>query len=124
MNSDLARILIDEIVRAVALEYDWPEDFVRHVATVALEGSPSNYTGVYPYLPRRSYRVIARNDQLFGKEDREFESVLLPVGSDRFVSELYGTELGFERNTQGRVVGLTLRWPDDPEVYEASREAQ
>ena len=123
-SSDLAKLLFDEIIRAVALEYDWPEDFVHHVATVALDGSPSDYSGIYPYLSRRNYRVIVRNGRLFGQEDREYESALLPVGSDRFVSEVYGTELNFERNTEGRVVGLTLQWQDDPEVYEASREAQ
>lgn len=50
-----------------------------------------------------------------------FESELIPVAGGRFASRLYDQQITFVRDSDGKVTGMPIVWPEDPEPVRAKR---
>ena len=131
-NSDNGGAIASEILRAVALEYDWPgllEDPVEAVRLSAdvLEDS----AGRYAIGPSQVARLTVEDGELIARVSlQDFASRLYPLGDDVFLSDELGGRLRFVRDAAGEITGIegaegpgSDRWPRlaDGEVLPVER---
>jgi CubicO group peptidase (beta-lactamase class C family) len=107
-NSDNGGALAQEILRAVALEYEW-EGFLAPAVEAAELTRPElvAYEGRYRIGPARVAFITVRDGFLSARVTLEdFSSRLTPVGEDEFVSDELGAVVRFHRDVDGKVQSL------------------
>jgi hypothetical protein len=114
-NGDLGGDLIQEILRSLATEYQWPAYRALERTAVSIPAHElAAFEGVYQFGPADQLTVSAEDGVLFA------EPVFIhPTGKGRceFFAEskatFFSTEtdatLIFSRDSRGRVTGLTLK---------------
>jgi serine-type D-Ala-D-Ala carboxypeptidase/endopeptidase len=73
------------------------------------EAQLKEYDGNYPLAPTFSLRVFATGAKLFAEGTNQRPLEVVSVDKDIFVAESVGAEIDFERDSSGKVVGLTLK---------------
>jgi D-alanyl-D-alanine-carboxypeptidase/D-alanyl-D-alanine-endopeptidase len=73
------------------------------------EAQLKEYDGNYPLAPTFSLRVFATGANLFVQGTNQRPLEVASVDKDTFVAESVGAEIDFERDSSGKVVGLTLK---------------
>jgi D-alanyl-D-alanine-carboxypeptidase/D-alanyl-D-alanine-endopeptidase len=73
------------------------------------EAQLKEYDGNYPLAPTFSLRVFATGAKLFVQGTNQRPLEVASVDKDTFVAESVGAEIDFERDTTGKVIGLTLK---------------
>jgi CubicO group peptidase (beta-lactamase class C family) len=73
------------------------------------EAQLKEYDGNYPLAPTFSLRVFATGAKLFVQGTNQRPLEVASVDKDTFVAESVGAEIDFERDSSGKVVGLTLK---------------
>jgi hypothetical protein len=123
VNKVGADLFIDEIMRAVALEYRWPSHQPRRVTPAPLTASElASIAGAYSLQLNGALdatvsidhgRVYLNAAPLISGEE------LVPLSADRFVGATWGFSLQFQRSARGDVESFTLTYNDN--VLNASR---
>jgi CubicO group peptidase (beta-lactamase class C family) len=106
-NSDNGMIIASEIIRATALEYNWP-DFrpeERTLQTISASEAQS-YAGVYELSSRVTISISAKGTKLFAKFSGQPEFEIFFEGNRRFFWKVVDAEAEFETGSSGAVVGL------------------
>lgn len=67
-----------------------------------------DYSGRYRLAPRVSFTIMARDGQLYSMITEQPVVPLFAMGEDRFFYKQIDAEILFERDTEGKVTGLTL----------------
>ena len=68
----------------------------------------SDYVGRYPLMKGFDLKVFVENEQLMAQATGQGAFPLDPSGQDRFVADLYGIEIVFERGAGGNISALKL----------------
>ena len=107
-NSDNGGALASEILRAVALEYDWPGLLEDPVESVRLSAADlAGYAGRYAIGPSQVARLTVEDGELVARVSlQDFASRLDPLGDDVFVSDELGARIRFVRDDAGAVTGI------------------
>lgn len=95
--------LIDEVVRAVAATYGWPDfqPVVRHLAHVD-PAVLARYVGTYPMMPGMSIKVTLEDGGLMAQPSGQSKMALFPSSQTRFFfKETADVELEFLPGEQG-----------------------
>src|SRR5262249_12458491 len=87
VNSDNAQIL-NEIIRAVAREYDWDEFLPAPRETVAVApGTLKDYVGRFKVNPDRVLKVTLENGRLYGEPTEAPKFQLFPISDIAFLRD-------------------------------------
>ncbi len=108
-NSDNGSALADEILRALAHEYDWPD--YRVVEKTAAEFNPKTFTDFIGQYEREGVLVIAYSTQghFYLKAGSKPRTEIFPQSDHEFfLLEELGV-FSFERNSRGEVTHLIRR---------------
>jgi serine-type D-Ala-D-Ala carboxypeptidase/endopeptidase len=73
------------------------------------EAELMEYDGNYPLAPSFALRVFSNGAKLFIQGSNQGPLEVASVDKDTFVAERVGAEIDFERNGDGKVIGLTLK---------------
>lgn len=111
MNANRAMPLAQELIRAVAREYNWPSYLPpeRVVAKV----DPSSYTaylGEYEVAPNTTATITVENGRLFLQPSQQTKEELFPESETTFFPILQdGIRITFVKDAEGKVTELILR---------------
>ncbi len=107
-NSSNGEWVKEQVLRAIAVEYGWPNFRPREIDAVSIaEESLAELTGRYSFRGRDRMLEVRDRRIVFtrgGGHDQE----LFPVAEDLFVERVFGFEYIVTRDAQGAVTGLTL----------------
>jgi CubicO group peptidase (beta-lactamase class C family) len=109
-NGDRGFDLVDEIMRAVANEYGWP-DFrpVEHTLASVDARRLARYVGYYRLSDGSLITVLAKKDHLTVQLADQRAWDVFPDGQSHFFSEQIDVQLTFSAPVQGHSPGLVLR---------------
>jgi CubicO group peptidase (beta-lactamase class C family) len=114
-NSDSGGQLADEIVRAIASEYSWPDYPLPKEKTVS-SSDPAKYSefeGQYALQPTFTLTITRENDRLMSQVPGQAKCELLPEGKDKFFFADFEAELTFVRDETGKVTQLIVHQRGD-----------
>jgi len=108
-NSDNGGGLGDEITRAVAAEYHWPDfqSLVRRTVTVDA-AILASYTGTYVVTPTFSMEVRLENGQLFAQGSGQSSVALRAASETKFFPENFPADIEFFKASDGQSAYLIL----------------
>jgi len=115
-NSDAGRWLNQELLAAVAREYQWPGFPVRRSLGTVTLGQMQELVGVYVLdaSPDERFTVRVENGELVGQIGKNPHFELTPTTDrDLFVLASESLEVVFQRAADGSVSGVTLRRAGD-----------
>jgi hypothetical protein len=110
-NGDNGPVLSDEIIRAVAAEYRWPDLGPQRITPVALSaGAAADIVGNYVLRvgPGRPVEVRLEGGRLTLHGMMNVVQELVPESDVRFVSPVTAWRFEFARDTSGRSTGIRI----------------
>jgi CubicO group peptidase (beta-lactamase class C family) len=111
-NSSRGEILKAHVLRAIAVEYGWPDLLPEEVDRVALSPeSLAEIEGRYSLRTSTEWTVRLDGDSLLletASGGSESAAELVPIAEDLFVQTAFGTRYRVERGPDGSVAGLTF----------------
>ena len=113
-NSYGGERLIQELRRAIAREYAWP-DFLPPDRTPAdvLPSAYDAYVGEYEFKPGVAWRIARDGDSLTLHANGQPPIPLFPSSETVFYSDVVEVELSFARNDKGQVTEMALKQNGD-----------
>jgi CubicO group peptidase (beta-lactamase class C family) len=114
-NSDNGGQLADEIVRAIASEYAWPNYRLPKEKTVS-SSDPAKYVefeGQYPLDQNFTLTITREKNRLITQISGQGEFELLPEAKDKFFFADFEAEITFVRDETGKVTQLILHQRGD-----------
>jgi CubicO group peptidase (beta-lactamase class C family) len=110
INSNEAMPLLDEIKRAVAKEYEWPEYFPKEKEAVKLSPEALDaHVGEYVSKSGLAISITKENDRLMLKLATQPPIELQPESETKFFIMTLNTTVTFDKAKEGKTKGLTLR---------------
>jgi len=107
LNSNQGYPLIEEIMRAIAEEYDWP---IENNERQAVELDDLNaYVGHYKSEQSQSFAIQVSSGRLYLQYGSQNPIQFEASSVTNFFCSVLNTEIDFERNTDGFVSALTLK---------------
>jgi hypothetical protein len=108
-NSDSGSELNEEIVRAVAKEYDWPDYRPRERNVVKVDTKTlESYCGRYQLFPDFILTVTIKDGRLFSVATGQPQCELFPESERLFFYTVVEAEITFPKNANGKVTELIL----------------
>jgi CubicO group peptidase (beta-lactamase class C family) len=107
VNSNEGYPLLDEIFRAVAVEYGWPNALPGEKAAISLPNL-SDYVGLYLSETGMRFQVSVMDDYLrlhFGEQP---SLPIFPSAELEFFTKAINADIRFEKDDEGRIVRLKL----------------
>lgn len=108
-NADDGLWVIQELVRAIAQEYAWPDYLPKHLAVMVDPQIYDAYVGVYEIHPNFSCKVSRGEDGLFLEATNQMPIVLQPSSEITFFAQAVNSEIIFTKREGGEVTGLVLK---------------
>ena len=68
----------------------------------------SDYEGSYKLTPGTDLRIFMHDEKLYAESKYQSATILTRVSNDAFVAEAVAAYFDFERNSEGRVVAVTM----------------
>ncbi|MGD0630272.1 MAG: serine hydrolase [Terracidiphilus sp.] len=108
-NSEAGGIIGNEIMHAIAAEYNWPDwrPTVRAAVTVDPKILPQ-YAGTYALAPNFDLVVTVENGQLMTQATGQGKIPLFAESESKFFPTLIDAEIEFFKDDQGKVTHLVL----------------
>jgi CubicO group peptidase (beta-lactamase class C family) len=108
-NVDGGSQLAEEIMRAIAGEYKWP-DFQPVVrASVKVDrATMAQYPGTYQLDPKFSIVITLENDQLMSQATNQPKFPLSPESSNTYFYKIVDAKLEFAKDDQGKVTHVVV----------------
>jgi hypothetical protein len=108
VNSNEGQPLLDEIERAIAREYKWPDYFPEEKPTIILDSKlADSYAGEYS---GRAFKceLLSHAGKLFLKPSGQPRIELHPETETNFVANVLNLKVRIKRDADGAVKGLSL----------------
>jgi len=109
-NSENGENLIDEILRSIATEYNWPD--YRPIEKVLANVNPKvyqSYVGQYEFAPNFPLTVTVENNHLYAQLPVNPREEMYPESETKFFLMVPGVpEVTFVKNGRGDVTGMNL----------------
>ncbi|MBD2244893.1 serine hydrolase [Nostoc sp. FACHB-888] len=99
--------LIQEVMRAIALEYDWPDVFEKEKPIIPLSQA-EKYSGLYLTKSGLQFKVVTQNENLFIQCDQQPPLQFFPTSELEFFAKTVNTSICFERDDTGNITAMTL----------------
>jgi hypothetical protein len=98
---------MQEVMRAIALEYDWPDVFPPEKQIVML--SPDNcYSGLYLTKSGLQFKVMSQHGNLFLQCGQQPPLQFFPTSESEFFAKAVNTSISFEKDDTGNITAMTL----------------
>jgi CubicO group peptidase (beta-lactamase class C family) len=107
VNSNEGHPLIDEIMQAIAREYQWPDALPKEKASVSLVNI-HEYTGLYLSKTGAQFRVSAADDNLMLHYGVQPPLPILPTSEVEFFTKVANASMHFEKDDESRIISMTL----------------
>jgi len=117
LNSNEGYPLINEIMRAIADEFDWPHS--NDSTPIFQLPDLGVYVGKYKSEHHYHFIVEAAEDGLLLQYDTQLPVLFKASSKQRFLSEIINSELIFETDNDGDITGVTLQ--QDGVQYQATK---
>ncbi|MBD3886489.1 beta-lactamase family protein [Phormidium tenue FACHB-886] len=103
--------LMQEIMRSIALEYDWPNVFPREKSIMTLSQTEL-YSGLYLTKSGLQFKVINQNGNVFLQCGQQLPLQFFPTSELEFFAKAVNTSIFFEKDNTGNIVAMTLSQAD------------
>jgi CubicO group peptidase (beta-lactamase class C family) len=107
LNSNEGAPLMDELLRAIAIEYDWPEA-VPEEKKPANISNLSDYTGIYTTKAGTQFKVTLDGESLMLQYQQQPPLPIFPASEAEFFTHALNTTIRFEKDGDARVCSLTI----------------
>jgi CubicO group peptidase (beta-lactamase class C family) len=107
INSNEGHPLLDEIMRAIAEEYEWPDALPKEKTPVPV-ADIHQYVGLYTTKAGTQFRVRALEDGLMLQHGKQTPLPIFPSSEVEFFTKALNVNVGFERDDKGNIIALTL----------------
>jgi CubicO group peptidase (beta-lactamase class C family) len=112
VNSDNGQIM-DEIVRAIAKEYQWEEYLPESRETVSIDPKElDHYVGRYLVNPDRVLTITKENNRLFAEPTSGTKEEIFPLAGGKFIRTDSPVEYSFVKNPGSSAATLEIRFQD------------
>jgi hypothetical protein len=110
MNANRALPLADELIRAVAKEYNWPEYLDSEVVLAKVDPSIyAAYAGQYELGPNRTATIMVENGRIFLQPGGQTKEELFPESETMFFPLIQNIRIIFVKDAAGQVTDLIWR---------------
>jgi CubicO group peptidase (beta-lactamase class C family) len=118
INSNEGGPITDEVIRAIAREYNWPGFFEDEHKKITLDPKAlASLIGEYAAKPDMKFTIKEDDKRLFLVLNGQAPIELVPTSDTKFYIESLNSEVSFEK-VSGKVKGLTLQQDGDSIVAE------
>lgn len=121
INSNEGFTLKDELMRAIAIEYEWPEAMPekKNVANIP---SLSDYTGIYSSKAGTQFKVALDGEGLALQYQQQPPLPIFPASEAEFFTKALNTTIHFEKDEKARICSMTIK--QEGNSINATRTAQ
>lgn len=99
--------LIQEVMRSIALEYEWPDVFLQEKTIVTLS-QIDIYSGLYLTKSGLQFKVISYDGNLFLQCGQQPSLQFFPTSELEFFTKAVNASICFEMDDTGSIVSMTL----------------
>ncbi|WP_138501531.1 serine hydrolase domain-containing protein [Nostoc sp. PA-18-2419] len=99
--------LIPEVMRAIALEYNWPDVFEQEIPIITLP-QVDLYSGLYLTKSGLQFKVINHHEDLFIQCGQQPPLQFFPKSELEFFAKSVNTSIFFETDDTGKISAMTL----------------
>jgi CubicO group peptidase (beta-lactamase class C family) len=103
--------LIEEVMRSIALEYEWPNVFPQERTIVTLS-QIDLYSGLYLTKSGLPFKVISHDGNLFLQCGQQPPLQFFPTSELEFFAKAVNTSICFKEDDTGSIVSMTLSQVD------------
>ena len=108
-NSENGGIIGDEIMRSIAVEYNWPDWHPKERTAVSVDPKVlTQYIGTYALAPNFDLVVTVENGQLMTQATGQGKIPLFAESETRFFPIVIDADIDFVKDAQGKVTSLVL----------------
>lgn len=107
INSNEGYPLLDEIMHAIAREYEWPNALPKEKTAVSL-ANINAYTGLYTSKAGTQFRIIAMGAGLMLQHGQQPPLPIFPSSEVEFFTKVVNMNIRFEMDDKTGVVSLTV----------------
>lgn len=107
INSNEGYPLLDEIMHAIAREYEWPNALPKEKTAVSL-ANINAYTGLYTSKAGTQFRIIAMGVGLMLQHGQQPPLPIFPSSEVEFFTKVVNMNIRFEMDDKTGVVSLTV----------------
>jgi CubicO group peptidase (beta-lactamase class C family) len=107
INSNEGFPLLDEIMRAIAQEYEWPNALPQEKKTVKL-ANIHKYAGLYATKAGMQFRVISQDDRLMLQYGQQSPLPIYPSSETEFFTKALNTNIRFDKDDKADIVALIV----------------
>jgi len=107
INSNEGHPLLDEIMRAIAKEYGWPDALSKEKTAVSL-ANIQDYTGLYSSKAGTQFRISHMGDSLVLNYGQQSPLPIFPSSEVEFFTNAINATIRFEKEDNAGVVSLTI----------------
>jgi hypothetical protein len=98
---------MQEVMRAIALEYDWPDVFPKEKTIITLSQADL-YSGLYLTKSGLQFKVMSRDGNLFLQCGEQPPLQFFPTSELEFFAKALNTSISFEKDGTGNIVAMML----------------
>ena len=98
---------MQEVMRAIALEYDWPDVFPPEKTIITLSQAES-YSGLYLTKSGLQFKVVSQDGNLFVECGQQPPLQFFPTSELEFFAKAVNTSISFEKDHTGNITAMTL----------------
>lgn len=99
--------LMQEVMRSLALEYNWPDVFEKEKPIITLSQAES-YSGLYLTKSGLQFKVVSQDENLFIQCGQQQPLQFFPTSELEFFAKAVSTSICFERDDTGNITAMTL----------------
>lgn len=107
LNSNEGQPLMDEIMRAIAKEYEWPDAWPKEKTVISL-ASIDDYTGLYSSKVGTQFRVSITGGNLMFQYGQQPPLAIFPSSEVEFFTKAVNANIHFEKDDKASVVSLII----------------
>jgi hypothetical protein len=110
MNANRAIPLAEELIRAIAREYNWPELLPPERVLAKVDQSVyATYVGQYELSPNRTAAITVENGRIFLQPSGQTKEELFPESETMFFPLIQDIRIIFVKDAAGQVTELVWR---------------
>jgi CubicO group peptidase (beta-lactamase class C family) len=107
INSNEGHPLLDELLRAIAKEYEWPDALPKEKVAISL-ANLHDYAGLYSFGAGTQFQISVMGDGLMLHYGQQPPLPIFPSAKNEFFTKVLNTDIRFERDDKAVVVSLTV----------------
>ena len=107
LNSNEGHPLMDELMQAIAKEYEWPDTLPKEKWVVSL-ANIHDYAGLYSSKAGMQFRVSVTGDNLMLQYGQQPPLPIFPSSDVEFFTRAVNADIRFEKDDKASVVSLTV----------------